>query len=154
MTPRLRTAAPAVAFAFLVGYVLLVLYVATTGDPVATVVAEVALAVGVTAFGLLLFVRPAGTTADGPPRSKRGRKATAPRSVDASVGLADATAAALVGAGFVRFVALVSGSPTYRAGAELLLAVAVGLVLAGWLRRRRAAGGTSDRRGRSRRRAS
>jgi hypothetical protein len=114
---RVRTGAALALLVAFVGYVLLILYVATTGDPFAATVADAALAVAVCGYGLALFVR-------GP--------------------VADVTASVLFLAGFVRLLALVTGDAAYRLGGELLLALAVGFVVAGWLRRRSAAGSAID----------
>jgi hypothetical protein len=153
-TTRLRTVAPVVTVALLVGYLLLVVYVATTGDPVAATVADGALAAGVVAVGLLLFVRPTELPTGRRARTRAARARAARATPDgARVGLVDATAGVLVLAGFVRLLALLSGASAYRVGAELLLALGVGLVFAGWLRRRReraaARGDAGRRRGRS-----
>jgi hypothetical protein len=96
---------PALTFAGLIGYLLLVTYVATTGDPLARLVVDVSIGVGAAAFGTVLFVRD-GTTA---------------RVV--------VTAATLFGAGALTLAWLVTGDAGARLVAETGLLAGVLLYL-------------------------
>jgi hypothetical protein len=116
--PRRAFLPPALTVGGLLAYLLLVVYVATTGDPLARLVVDVSIGVGAAAFGTVLFVR------DG----------TTPRVV--------ATAAVLFGAGFLTLAWLLTGHAGAQVVAESALLAGVLLYLYDRVvvRRRAAAG--------------
>jgi len=113
---------PALTLAGLAGYLLLITYVATTGDPLARLVVDVSIGVGAVAFGTLLFVRD-GTTA-----------------------LVVATAATLFGAGVLTLAWLVTDDAGARLVAEtgLLAGVLLYLYERVVVRRRASADGDAE----------